>query len=96
MIKKIAGFKDRDSSSFILIGQIGKFKSIDYSAPISIDDIISYILEVVNAVDNYIPCKSLLVECRKEVHDKGIYKECKYPFSFLQLDGDFYQYFRVI
>ena len=95
-IKKIARYKDRIVSEFILIGQLGKYKSNERTAEISINEIMDYILEIVCSIEQYIPCRSLLIECSESVHKKGIYEKCKYPFKLLQYDNGFYQYYRIL
>ena len=100
-IKRITGFKDRKASEFVLIGQIGKYKHLTkekavISTALSIDDILDYVVEVIDTVKQYIPCGALLVECTEDVHSKGIYSQCRTPFKLLQKDGEYYQYYRPL
>lgn len=93
-IKNIAGFKDRTSVPVVLIGQIGKHISNKYTAKISLNEILSYAFEIILAANELIPCRAVLVECSEIIHNHGIYE--KAGFRFLQKDGDFYQYYRII
>lgn len=93
-IKDVAGFKDRTSTPVVLIGQLGKYISGDYSADISIDEILSYVFEVILAADELIPCRAALVECSEVIHKLQIYENA--GFKFLQQDDEFYQYYKVI
>lgn len=96
--KKLTGFKDRDLTEFILVGQLGKHieKEEDriFQSEIKINTILDYIFEVIYSINEWIPCHTVLVECSEDVHNKGIYQS--EGFKLLQVDGKFYQYYKKI
>ena len=97
--KRITGFKNRELTEFVLIGQLGKHMDMDengktYQSEIELDTILKYVFEVVSSIHELVPCNAALIECSKAVHDKGIYRNA--GFSLLQIDGEFYQYYKKI
>lgn len=93
-IRAVAGFKDRNSTAVVLIGQLGKFMNNNFKADISIDTILEYVFEVIRASSELIPCRAVLVECSEIIHNLQIYENV--GFKYLQQDGDFYQYYKVL
>lgn len=93
-IRKITGFPKKDSTSVVLIGQIGKFIHENYRADISLQEILDYAYEIVRASSEFIPCRAILVECSETIYNLHLYEQA--GFSFLQQDGDYYQYYDVI
>lgn len=61
---------------------------------ITLDAILNYAFEVIQSSSELIPCKMALIECSEEIHDKGIYEKCH--FKLLQIDGDYYQYYKPL
>lgn len=98
-IRKITGFKNRKTTEFVLIGQLGKYIE-RYSdneivkSEITVSSILDYAFEVVLSVNEWIPCNTVLVECSEAIHNKGIYQN--EGFSLLQIDNGFYQYYKRI
>lgn len=93
--RSITGFKDREVSEFVLIGQLGKYMdTAGKTSDISLDVILNYAFEVIQSSSLLIPCKMALIECSEEIHDKGIYEKCH--FKLLQIDGDYYQYYKPL
>ena len=98
-IRRAGGFSKSKSIQFVLIGQLGKYMDITSdgvasSADISAKEIIAYALEIIRAVDTYIPCGCVLVECGESEKVMQVYKKCH--FKFLQHDGRHNQLFRKI
>lgn len=98
-IKKITGFKDREMSEFVLLGQLGKHiekkdnGTVNQSG-INLNSILDYAFEVINSINEWIPCNAVLIECSEIIHNKGIYQN--EGFSLLQVDRGFYQYYKKI
>lgn len=93
-IQKISGFRDKKSMPFVLLGQIGKYISSDYTSNITLSEILNYAYEVINSIDKMIPCNCILVECSEVVRELQIYENC--GFTYFQKDGELYQYYRLI
>ena len=93
-VRAVAGFKGKTSTSVVLIGQIGKFIDGGSKSDITIDAILEYAFEVIRASSELIPCRAALVECSEIIHKLCIYENA--GFTFIQHDGEFYQYYKVI
>lgn len=92
--KNITGFKDREITEFVLIGQIEKYISAERHSDLSLNEILAYAFEVIEAASSLIPCRIALVECSEEIYKRKLYDNC--GFVFLQQDRDFYQYYKLI
>lgn len=97
--KKLTGFKDRELMEFVLIGQLGKYIEEKQAgeickSKIKLSEILDYIFEVINSVNELVPCNVALIECSEAIHNKGLYQN--EGFSLLQADNDFYQYYKKI
>lgn len=96
--KKLAGSKEKNLASVVLIGQLGKFINccgdVQEISDITIAEIVSFVNEVIASANQYIPCRFAMVECSEQLHQKGVYKNV--GFTYLQKDNNYHQYYKVI
>lgn len=99
-IKKTSGFKDSETIHFVLIGQLGKYMSLDtesgevISAKITGEEILGHAMEVIRASNSLIPCRCALVECSSNEKVQQFY--CNNGFRFFQVDDKHYQFYKRI
>lgn len=93
-VKDVSGIKNAEYVHFILIGQLGKFISDDFTAGITSNEILEYAFEVIYNVNYLIPCRCALVECSSEEKIHDVYKS--YGFVYFQYDGSHHQFYKRI
>ncbi len=98
-VKLASGFRTADSLHFVLIGQIGKRMQYGLSgemqvSPLSMNQILEFVFEVVHLACALIPFRCVLVECNDTIKEKGIYPDNE--FVYFQHDGEHHQYIKLI
>lgn len=98
-VKEASGFKTAESIHFVLIGQLGKYMAMMpndcvRTYDISGQEVLDYALEVIQASNQLIPCRCVLVECSEKEKVQKFYTD--YGFSFFQYDGEHYQFYKRI
>lgn len=94
---KVATHRNADMAHFVLIGQLGKYISIDndgkkYVADISSESILDDAFDMISRASEIIVCRGVLVECSPEEKVHRIYKS--YGFNYLQNDEGHYQFYK--
>lgn len=92
-IKKIAGFKDRKTLHFVLIGQLGKYITNERRSYVSSRLILNTAFKIIRSSSDLIPCRCVMVECKDITKLKTIYED--YGFKFFQKDEGF-QYIKLL
>ena len=93
-IQRITGYRDRIAHEFILLGQIGKYISGDIKSNISLGEILQLAYNVIQEINEYIPCNTALVECSEAIMEKQLYD--KQGFKLFQFDRGLYQYYKIL
>lgn len=73
-IKKLCGGYKKHSKPFILVAQLGKYIGDTRVSELTLQDILSCILDQVRSIDRFVPVRYILVECSKEMLSTGLYQ----------------------
>lgn len=96
--KLTGGFSVAETIQFVLIGQLGKYKSETVDGKIIADitsgEILDEAFEIIRASNELIPCRCVLVECSEEPKVHKAYID--YGFKLFQFDGKHYQFYKRI